>query len=379
MTRDLIFNEEEFLFAMLISHTEDSLNSIIPVSLDDTPEFELITLVRGNVDDSLALSGSLLRGSPIEPTKPLPQNLSSPEIIPQVLEPSSVAVGPALRCSMRERQTSILLAPYVTYSAQGLPDPSHSSLQSPHGLSGTLYLLANYILCTRFSDSYKEFLSKITVVRETRSLAEAMLYQEWCDAMGLEITTLEKNRTWDLTNLSFGKKAIDIKWIFMIKYNADGTIARYKAHLVALGNRQEEGLDYAETFALVSKMKTVQSFLKVYAARKWELHQMDIYNAFVHGKLTEEVYVRLSQDFSNSALNKVCKILKSLYGLKQAPQCWFSTFQAALLRYGFTQSCSNYSLFSFLNGPIKMYLTVNVDDLVIGGNDTKTITAFCKF
>jgi hypothetical protein len=62
---------------------------------------------------------------------------------------------------------------------------------------------------------------------------------------------------------------------------------------VILGNNQVEGLDYNETFAPVAKMVTVRTFLVVAAAKSWELHQMDVYNAFLHGDLEEEVYMKM--------------------------------------------------------------------------------------
>lgn len=111
-----------------------------------------------------------------------------------------------------------------------------------------------------------------------------------------------------------------------------------KARLVALGNRQEEGLDFKETFALVSKLAMVRVFLHITSARNWKVHRMDIYNAFLHGTLDEEVYMKLPPGFEKDYPNKVCKLRKSLYGLKQAPRCWFEMLRTALLRYGFQQS-----------------------------------------
>ena len=107
--------------------------------------------------------------------------------------------------------------------------------------------------------------------------------------MASEIEALEKNGTWTVEDLPPGKKAICSKWVYKIKYNSDGTIERYKARLVILGNNQVEGIDYNETFAPVAKMVTVQTFLSVIAAKDWELHQMDVHNAFLHGDLVEEV------------------------------------------------------------------------------------------
>lgn len=71
--------------------------------------------------------------------------------------------------------------------------------------------------------------------------------------------------------------------MYKIKRKSYGSIERYTAQLVILGNAHIEGSDYHETFAPVAKMVTVHTLLFVAAARKWEVHQMDVSNAFLHG------------------------------------------------------------------------------------------------
>lgn len=72
-----------------------------------------------------------------------------------------------------------------------------------------------------------------------------------------ELEALEGNHTWDIVQCPPSIKLIGCKWVYSIKLNPDGTLARYKARLVALSNRQEYGIDYDETFAPVAKMTTV--------------------------------------------------------------------------------------------------------------------------
>jgi len=97
---------------------------------------------------------------------------------------------------------------------------------------------------------------------------------------------------------------------------------------------------------------------------------MDVHNAFLHGDLEEEVYMKLPLGFQVSIPGKVCK---SLYGLKQAPRCWFAKLSASLKGYGFPQSYPNYSLFSMNNGNIHLSVLVYVDDLIVAGNDSAAI------
>ncbi|CAA7037260.1 unnamed protein product [Microthlaspi erraticum] len=103
---------------------------------------------------------------------------------------------------------------------------------------------------------------------------------------------------------------------------------------------------------------------------------MDVHNAFLHGDLDEEVYMKPPPGFKTDDPTLVCRLRKSLYGLKQAPRCWFSKLRDALVKYGFAQSYSDYSLFSRTRGSSELYVLVYVDDLIIGGNDPAAIKEF---
>ncbi|KAK6161310.1 hypothetical protein DH2020_004691 [Rehmannia glutinosa] len=126
-------------------------------------------------------------------------------------------------------------------------------------------------------------------------------------------------------------------------------------------------------------MVTVRTFLVVAATRNWELHQMDVHNAFLHGDLNEEVYMKMPPGFNSMAPGKVCRLRKSLYGLKQAPRCWFAKLVGALKQYGFQQSYSDYSLFTLQRGSLQLNVLVYVDDLIISGNDGDSIKTFKQY
>ena len=89
--------------------------------------------------------------------------------------------------------------------------------------------------------------------------------------------------------------------------------------MVALGNRQEYGVDYEETFAPVAKMTIVRTIIVIGASQGWPFHQMNVKNVFLHGDLKEDIYMAPPPGLFSSSTSVVCKLKRSLYGLKQAP------------------------------------------------------------
>jgi len=108
-----------------------------------------------------------------------------------------------------------------------------------------------------------------------------------------EMRALEKNRTWELVDLPQGKQSVGCKWIFTIKHTPEGKVERYKARLVAKGYTQTYGIDYDETFAPVTKMNSVRTLISCVVNLDWDIYQMDVKNAFLHGDLHEEVYMHI--------------------------------------------------------------------------------------
>ncbi|KAJ0881528.1 putative RNA-directed DNA polymerase [Helianthus annuus] len=192
--------------------------------------------------------------------------------------------------------------------------------------------------------------------------------------MNNEMEALYRNNTWVVVDLPKGRKPIGCKWVYKIKYKANGEAERYKARLVAKGFNQREGIDFGETFSPVVKMVTVRVILKLAINKGWPLYQLDINNAFLYGSLSEDVYMSLPQGYFDNEKNKVCKLVKSLYGLKQAPRKWNEKLTSVLLDMGFVQSLCDHSLFVMCKGDVLVVLLVYVDDIVVTGNSLPEIT-----
>ncbi|BBH05042.1 HXXXD-type acyl-transferase family protein [Prunus dulcis] len=170
---------------------------------------------------------------------------------------------------------------------------------------------------------------------------EALKDPKWTQAMNDEMEALQKNSTWKMTILPKGKRTVGCRWIYTVKFKADGTIERYKARLVAKANLN------------------------------WPLHQFDVKNAFLHGDLEEEVYMDSPPGckMGPNTSNMVCKLRKSLYGLKQSPRAWFGKFSKSMKDFGYKQSNSDHTLFLKHKKGKVTALIVYVDDMVVTGND----------
>ncbi|KAJ0546332.1 putative RNA-directed DNA polymerase [Helianthus annuus] len=239
--------------------------------------------------------------------------------------------------------------------------------------SSTVHPLAHFISYDKFTDKHKAFLAAITSNNEPKHYNQAVQDAHWREAMKREIQALEENETWTLEELPKGKRAIDSKWVYKIKYKPNGDVERYKARLVAKGFTQMEGIDFHETFAPVAKMVTVRTLLAIAVKCGWHIHQLDVNNAFLHGDLHEDVYMKVPQGFGNMAGNKACKLKKSLYGLKQASRNWYQKFTNSLLEMGFKQTGADHSLFTFKDKNVFIAVLIYVDDVIIVGDNLNKI------
>jgi histone deacetylase 1/2 len=214
---------------------------------------------------------------------------------------------------------------------------------------------------------------------EPCTLVEALDDENWCNAMNEEYKALMENKTWHLVPPSSNKNLIDCKWVYRIKRKSDGTIDRYKARLVAKGFKQRYGIDYKDTFSPVVKIATIRTVLALSVFRGWSLRQLDVKNAFLHGVLEEEVYMRQPPGFENpNAPNYICKLDKALYGLKQAPRAWYSRLSTKLCDLGFVPSKTDTSLFLFNKEGITIFLLIYVDDIIVTSSSDYAISALLQ-
>ena len=215
------------------------------------------------------------------------------------------------------------------------------------------------------------------IIPQPINYLSASKHSHWVHAMQDEYSALIRNRTWSLVPRPSNRPIIGCRWIYKTKLSPNGHVDRFKARLVAKGFHQEGGIDYHETFSPVIKATTIRLLLLLVVNKTWQICQLDISNAFLHGYLMKLIYMEQPQGFNDSAFpNHVCQLRKSLYGLKQALREWFHKLSGQLIRLGFTGSKTDTSLFFLHTGPI--YVLIYVDDILVIGPSSTQIGALVK-
>lgn len=207
--------------------------------------------------------------------------------------------------------------------------------------------------------------SFIPVIEPSNHL-EALHDYNWCQAMNTEYKALIRNKTWHLVPSQPGQNLIDSKWVFKLKRKADGTIDRYKARLVAKGFKQRYGLDYEDTFSLVVKPTTVRLILSLAISWSWNLSQIDVQNALLHGVLEDNVFMKQQPGYADPHHPQyVCQLDMALYGLKKTPRAWYLWLSSRLEELGFVPSQAAISLFIYNHNGNIIYMLIYVGDIII--------------
>ncbi|GJU05137.1 retrovirus-related pol polyprotein from transposon TNT 1-94 [Tanacetum coccineum] len=165
---------------------------------------------------------------------------------------------------------------------------------------------------------------------------------------------------------------ITLKWIYKVKLDELGGILKNKARLAARGYRQEEGIDFEESFAPVDRLEAIQIFLAFATHMNMTVYQMDVKTSFLNGILCEEVYVSQPDGFVDpDNPNHVYRLKKALYGLKQAPCAWYDLLSSFLLSRGFSKGTVDPTLFISTKGKDILLVQIYVDDIIFASTTTE--------
>ncbi|GJW27013.1 retrovirus-related pol polyprotein from transposon TNT 1-94 [Tanacetum coccineum] len=222
---------------------------------------------------------------------------------------------------------------------------------------------------------YDAFLTSV----EPKNYKDALTQACWIEAMQEELHEFERLEVWELVPPPDKAFVITLKWIYKVKLDELGGILKNKARLVARGYRQEEGIDFEESFAPVARLEAIRIFLAFAAHMNMVIYQMDVKTAFLNGNLREEVYVSQPDGFVDpDKPNYVYKLKKALYGLKQAPRAWYDMLSSFLISNDFSKGSVDPTLFIRREGKELLLVQIYVDDIIFAASTPELCDLFAK-
>ena len=209
-----------------------------------------------------------------------------------------------------------------------------------------------------------------------RNVHEAMKSKhrdKWLEAMNKEMESHlnPKIMTWEYVPEinAKGRKLVGSTWAYDIKRNKNGTIARFKARLCAQGFSQVPGVDYTFTYSNTIRHETLRALFAIAAHKRYRITGGDIKTAYLHGRISEAIYMRQPAMFEKTGKNGerlVCKLNRSIYGLRQSGACWEAKLAEVLTQLGLDRCDTDPCLWKLKGeGDQVLFLAIYVDDLVV--------------
>nr|GEX78301.1 retrovirus-related Pol polyprotein from transposon TNT 1-94 [Tanacetum cinerariifolium] len=208
---------------------------------------------------------------------------------------------------------------------------------------------------------YDAFLNSV----EPKTYKDALTQSCWIKAMQEELNEFECLEVWELVPRPDKVMVITLKWIYKVKLDEVGGIQKNKTRLVARAYRQEDGIDFEESFASVTRLEAIRIFLVYAAHMNMVVYQMDVKTVFLNGNMWEKVYVSQTDGFVDpDNPNHVYKLKKALYGLKQAPRAWYAMLSSFPISQDFSKGLVDPTLFIRRNGNDLLLVQIYVDDII---------------
>ena len=174
---------------------------------------------------------------------------------------------------------------------------------------------------------------------------------------------LKEHNVWEVTNCPIDRKIIKNHWVFDVK-----TDGQKKAHLVAKGFSQVEGIDYDQIFSPVVQFETVQCMFALTALEGWHISGLNVQSAYLYGKLDEELYMEFPEGFLPPNMKgKVLRLLHAIYSLKQAGLAWWRALDKSMQELGFERLKSDAGLFVYKRGNDIVLAIIYIDDTLFCG------------
>ncbi|GJW01242.1 retrovirus-related pol polyprotein from transposon TNT 1-94 [Tanacetum coccineum] len=166
-------------------------------------------------------------------------------------------------------------------------------------------------------------------------------------------------------------------FITSVKTDEFGGVLKNKARLVTQGFKQEEGIDFEESFAPIARIEAIRIFIANAVHKNMTIYQMDVKTTFLNGELKEEVYVSQPEGFvDQDNLSHVYKLKKALYSLKQAPRAWYDMLSSFLISQHFSKGAVDPTLFTRQAGNDLLLVQIYVDDIIYASTNTAMCNEF---
>lgn len=193
--------------------------------------------------------------------------------------------------------------------------------------------------------------------------------KEWRKAMKTEFEALTKQGVWTLERRPKYKNVVGCKWVLKTKYNADGSVERRKARLVARGFIQKFGEDYTETFAPIGRMSSIRLLIALSVEYGLRLYHLDVVMAYINGNLNEEIYMEQAEGFVEPNKEEmVYKLNKAIYGLKQSGRQWSEALDISLRKCGLKRMNADRCVYMLRAKNSVLIVLAYVDDLIVATN-----------
>ena len=217
---------------------------------------------------------------------------------------------------------------------------------------------------------------------DPRSYKEAMARADaplWKTSIGDELQSLKDHNVWTLiprSQVPPGRKIIPSKIHFATKRDFENVITRHKSRFVAKGFAQIPGIDFTKTYAPVARLESMRAILHIGAAMNWDIHQMDIKTAFLHGDLKEAIYMEQPEGGKEEGKEDwVCLMHKSLYGLMQGARNWNEKLNNIMVKeLGFQRLAVDHCVYTRTTVDGVSILAVHVDDMCATASTTQEMS-----
>jgi hypothetical protein len=217
---------------------------------------------------------------------------------------------------------------------------------------------------------------------EPQTRSQALLLPDaahWEEAMQAELRAHQVQGSMEfLYDLPPHKRALDTKWVYKLKKNANGSLDKYKGRIVAKGFLQRPGIDYTETFAPGTQLSSLRVLLVLAAAHNLNLTHIDVKTAFLNSYLNEEIYIKLPEGVKTKEGHHFAKLLKSIYGLKQAAHDWNQCLDTFLKNFDkrLRRSVIEPTLYFIFTEELVVLILTHVDDCIIASNNQHWVQKF---